>query len=334
LLTRLTWGETMDRRALVGAFAVSLCLPALPALSQASAWPNKPVTIIVPFAAGGNTDVIARIFAESLGKKLGQNFIVENRAGAGGVTGLNGAAKAAPDGYTIAVSTSGGIAINPVLIKDKMPYEAAKDFTYLYGMAAMPNLIIVNPSVPAKNMNELIAWLKANPGTPYATSGVGSTQHFCGELLALRAGVKMTAVPYRSSSQFLQDLIGGQINLACDNYATGWEQVQGGKVRAIAITSKTPYALAPSIDTVAATLPDFELLTGFGWVGPAGIPADIAKKISDELIAVGKLPDVRAALARFGTLQTELDGPAYAAAMAKERADYGQLIERAGIKAP
>jgi tripartite-type tricarboxylate transporter receptor subunit TctC len=318
--------------SIIGALGLAMGWSATPAVAQV--WPQKPLTVIVPFAAGGNTDVMARIFAEHLGKRLGQSVIVENRAGAGGVTGLNAAAKAAPDGYTIAVSTSGGIAINPVLVKDKMPYDAAKDFTYLYGMAVMPNLLITHPSVPASTMPELVAWLKANPGTPYATSGVGSTQHFCGELLSLRIGAPMTPVPYRSSSQFLADIIGGQIKLACDNYATAWEQVQGGKVRAIAITSAEPYALAKDVDVVSRTLPGFELLTGFGWVGPAGIPPDIGKRISDELAAVGKLPEVTAAMQKFGVLQTGLDGPAYAAAMAKERVAYGELVEKAGIKAP
>ena len=140
-------------------------------------WPARPVTIVVPFAAGGNTDVMARIFSEHLSKRLGQQFVVENKAGAGGVTGLNSTAKAAPDGYTVAVGTSGGIAINPVLIKEKMPYDVEKDFTYLYGMAAQPNIWLVHPSLPVKTMPELIAWLKANPETsmPPPASGRRST---------------------------------------------------------------------------------------------------------------------------------------------------------------
>jgi tripartite-type tricarboxylate transporter receptor subunit TctC len=328
---------TTNRRSVLAMAAGLGALGALASTPEARAqapWPTKPVTLIVPFAAGGNTDVMARIFAEQLGKRLGHNFIVENRAGAGGVTGLNATAKAAPDGYTIAVATSGGIAINPVLTKATMPYDAAKDLTYLYGMAAMPNLLIVHPSTPARTMPELVAWLKANPGTPYATSGVGSTQHFCGELLSLRAGVPMTPVPYRSSAQFLADVIGGQIKLACDNYATAWEQVQGGKVRAIAITSLAPYALAKDLDTVSRTLPGFELMTVFGIVGPAGLPPEIARRITEELTAVGKLPEVRTAMERFGVLQTELDGAAYAAAAEKERAGYADLVEKAGIRAP
>jgi tripartite-type tricarboxylate transporter receptor subunit TctC len=297
-------------------------------------WPSKPVTLVVPFAAGGNTDVMARIFADHLGRRLGQQFVVENKAGAGGVTGLNSVAKSAPDGYTIAVGTSGGLAINPVLLKDKIPYNVEKDFTYLYGMAAMPNIFIVNPKVPAKTMPELIAWLKANPETPYATSGIGTSQHICGEMLALAAGVKIVPVAYRASNQSLQDLIGGQINLACDNFATAWEQVQAGTLRVISITSATPYPLAKDIETTAKTLPGFEMMPAFGWVAPAGLPADVAKKLIDELVAIGKLPEVRTAMEKFGVQQTELAGDAYVDALKKERAGYVTVIEKAGIKVP
>ena len=215
--------------ARLAAAVMTLGLLAGASLAQ-DKWPTRPVTIIVPFAAGGNTDVMARIFSDHLTKRLGQQFVVENRAGAGGVTGLNTHDQAAPDGYTIAVATSGGIAINPVLIKEKIPYNVEKDFTYLYGMAAQPNIWLVHPSVPAKTMPELIAWLKANPETPYATSGPGTTQHICGEMLADAAGVKMTPVAYRASNQSIQDLIGGQIKLACDNFAVAYEQVKAGKL--------------------------------------------------------------------------------------------------------
>ena len=297
-------------------------------------WPSRPVTVIVPFAAGGNTDVMARIFSEHLTRRLGQQFVVENRPGAGGVNGLQALTRAAPDGYTVAVATSGGIAINPVLMKDKIPYNVEKDFTYLYGMAAQPNIWLIHPSVPATTMPELIAWLKANPDTPYATSGPGSTQHLCGEMLADAAGLKMTAVSYRASNLSIQDLIGGQIKLACDNFAVAYEQVKAGKVRAVSITSPGPYPLAKEIATTATTLPGFELMPAFGWVGPANIPPDIIKRLTDEFIAVGKIPEVRTALEKFGVLQTELPGPGYADALKKERDGYARIIEKAGIKAP
>ena len=319
--------------ARLAAVAVTLGLFAGNAMAQ-DKWPSRPVTVIVPFAAGGNTDVMARIFAEHLSKRLGQQFIVENRAGGGGVNGLHAMVRSAPDGYTIAVATSGGIAINPILIKDKIPYNVEKDFTYLYGMAAQPNIWLVTPSVPANTMAELITWLKANPNTPYATSGPGTTQHICGEMLADAAGLKMTPVSYRASNLSIQDLIGGQIQLACDNFAVAYEQVKAGKLRGVSITSPGPYPLAPEITPTAATVPGFELMPAFGWVGPANMPADIVKKLTDELVAVGKIGEVRVALEKFGVLQTELPGPAYADALAKERADYARVIERAGIKVP
>lgn len=316
-------------------FAAAAALAALAGTALAQdKWPSKPVTVIVPFAAGGNTDVMARIFAEQLGRRLGQQFVVENKAGAGGVTGLNQAAKAAPDGYTIAVGTSGGLAINPVLTKDKIPYNVEKDFTYLYGMAATPNVWIVNNSVPAKTMPELIAWLKANPDTPYATSGIGTTQHICGEMLALQAGLKMAPVAYRASNQSLQDLIGGQIKVACDNFPAAWEFIKAGTIRAISVTSLQPFPMAPEMETTAKTLPGFEMMPAFGWVGPAGMPADITKKLIDELVAVGKLPEVRDAMTKFGVIMPELAGEAYAAALRKERAGYAVVIEKAGIKVP
>jgi tripartite-type tricarboxylate transporter receptor subunit TctC len=297
-------------------------------------WPSRPVTVIVPFAAGGNTDVMARIFAEHLGKRLGKQFIIENKAGAGGVTGLNAAAKAAPDGYTIAVATSGGIVINPVLLKEKIPFNVEKDFTYIYGMAALANIWIVTPSVPANNLKELVAWLKANPGTPYATSGIGTTQHLCGEMLASAAGLKMAPVSYRASNQSIQDLIGGQINVACDNFPVAIEQVRAGKLRAIAITSPGRYALAPEIQPTGETIAGLEQMPAFGWVGPANMPAGIVKKLTDELVAVGKEESVRSALVKFGVVQTELPGPAYAESLRQERAGYAKIIEAAGIKAP
>lgn len=297
-------------------------------------WPSRPVTVIVPFAAGGNTDVMARIFADHLTKRLGQQFVVENRSGAGGVTGLQAATRAAPDGYTIAVATSGPIAINPMLMKDRIPYNVDRDFTHLYGMAAQPNIWLVHPSVPANTMAELITWLKANPDTPYATSGPGTTQHLCGEMLAQAAGLKLTPVSYRATNLSIQDLIGGQIKLACDSFSVSYEQVKAGKARALSITSPAPYPLAPEIPTTAASVPGFDMVPAFGWVGPANMPADIVRKLGEELTAIGKIAEVRAALEKFGVQQTELPGPAYADALRKEREGYARVIEKAGIKVP
>lgn len=321
-------------KKLLAPLGMALALLCAGAAAAQDAWPSRPVTVIVPFAAGGNTDVMARIFAEQLGRRLGKQFIIENKAGAGGVTGLNAAAKAAPDGYTIAVATSGGIVINPVLLKEKIPFNVEKDFTYIYGMAALANIWIVTPAVPANNLTELIAWLKANPGTPYATSGIGTTQHLCGEMLASAAGLKMAPVSYRASNQSIQDLIGGQISVACDNFPVAIEQVRAGKLRAIAITSPGRYALAPEIQPTGETVAGLEQMPAFGWVGPANMPAAIVKKLTDALLAAGKEESVRTAMTKFGVVQTELPGPAYAESLRQERAGYAKIIEAAGIKAP
>lgn len=325
----------MPRRFLAGFAAAAAVLGLLAGAAAAQdRWPVRPVTVIVPFAAGGNTDVMARVFSEHLSKRLGQQFVVENRAGAGGVTGINAASKAAPDGYTIGVGTSGGLAVNPALAKERMPYDVEKDFTYLYGMAAQPNLWLVNTSVPASTMAELLAWLKANPDTPYATSGLGSTQHLCGEMLAEAASVKISPVSYRASNQSVQDLIGGQIKLACDNFGVAYEMVKAGKLRAVSITSPGRYPLAPEIPPTSDTVPGFELIAAYGWIGPAGMPPGIVRKLTDELVAVGKIPEVRTAFEKFGVLQTEQPGPAYADALRKERTAYAKVAEKAGIRLP
>jgi tripartite-type tricarboxylate transporter receptor subunit TctC len=242
-----------------------------PAVAQDS-WPSKPITVIVPFGAGGNTDSLARIYSARLSARLGQQFVIENRVGAGSIIGITSLAKAAADGYTIGIGTSAGLAINPAIMKENLGYSADKDFAYLHLMAIQPNLLVVHPSVPARTLPEFIAWVKANPDQAYATSGNGSSQHLCGEMLIQAAGIKMVAVAYRASNQQMQDLVGGQIRIACDNFSSAWEQVQAGKIRAIAVTSAKRYSFGPDIPAVAETLPGFEVQAWFGWIAPVGVP--------------------------------------------------------------
>jgi tripartite-type tricarboxylate transporter receptor subunit TctC len=324
-------GRPMFARTLVTALA-ALAFAAAPAVHAQDKWPSKPVTVIVPFAAGGNTDVLGRIFAERLSARLGQQFVIENKAGAGGVTGVAQALKATPDGYTIAVATGSGLAYNPVIMGDKMPYDVDKDVYFLYNMANQPNLLVVHPSVPAKTLPELVAWLKEKGETPYATSGIGSSQHLCGEALAQAAGVKLAAVAYRASNQIMQDLIGGQILLACDNFATAWEQVKGDKLRAIAVTSVQPYAVAPSIPTVASTYPGFDILALFGFVAPVATPKAITDKLIEELTAIGNEPETKKRLEGLGVEPSGLSGDAYKAFMRKQRDNIKPVVEKAGIK--
>jgi tripartite-type tricarboxylate transporter receptor subunit TctC len=304
-----------------------------PAVGQDS-WPSKTVTVIVPFAAGGNTDVLARIYAERLSARLGQQFLIENRVGAGGTVGIAGMTKAAHDGYTIGVGTSAGLSINPVIMKEKLAYNPDKDIAYLHLMAVQPNVLVVHPSVPAKSLPEFIAWVKANPDQAYATSGSGSSQHLCGEMLVQVADIKMKAVAYRASNQQMQDLVGGHIKIACDNFSSAWEQVKANNIRPLAITSAKRYPFAPDLATFAETLKDFEVLAWFGWIAPAGVPKAVLDKLTAELNAVGNEPEVRKRIETFAAEFSGLSGQAFADFARKEREALVPIIEKAGIKAP
>jgi len=302
-----------------------------PAAAQDS-WPSKPITVIVPFGAGGNTDGLARIYSARLSARLGQQLVIENRVGAGSIIGLTSLARAAPDGYTIGIGTSAGLAINPAIMKENLGYNADKDFAYLHLMAIQPNLLVVHPSVPATSLPEFIAWVKANPDQAYATSGNGSSQHLCGEMLIQAAGIKMNAVAYRASNQQMQDLVGGQIKIACDNFSSAWEQAQAGKIRALAVTSAKRYPFGPDIPTVAETLPGFEVQAWFGWVAPSGVPKILTDKFTAELNAVGQEPDVRKRLDTFTVEFSGLSGEGFAEFARKERKTLAPIIEKANIK--
>src|SRR5262245_43107521 len=307
------------RRSLMNAFGVAAAVVALMAADAVKApaaaqekWPTKPVTVIVPFAAGGNTDVLARIYSERLSQRLGQQFVVENRAGAGGTIGIAYMLKSAPDGYTIAVGTVAGLAINPVIMNEKVRYNPDNAIADLHMTATQPNLLVVHPSVPAKTPPEVIAWVKANPDQAYATSGSGSSQHLCGEMLVQAADIKMRAVAYRASNQQMQDLIGGHIMIACDNFSSAFEQAKSDKVRAVAITSAKRYSFAPDIPTFAETLPGFEVSAWFGWIAPVGAPKAVLDKLTAELAAVGQEPEVRKRIDTFTAEFSGLSGPAFA----------------------
>jgi tripartite-type tricarboxylate transporter receptor subunit TctC len=297
-------------------------------------WPSKPITLIVPFAAGGNTDTLARVFAERLSVRLGQQVIIDNRSGAGGITGVAAAMKAPADGYTLGIATASGIAYNPVIMGDKMPYDVEKDVAHLYNMANQPNLLVVHPSVPAKTLPELVAWLKQQGDTPYGTAGIGSSQHLCGELLAQVAGVKLSAVAYRASNQMLQDMIGGQVKLACDNFLTAYEQVKAGTLRAIAISSLNPYPMAPDVPTISSVYPGFDIIAMFGWVAPAATPKPIIDRLIAELTAVGREPEILKRLDMLGVEPSALSGDAYAAFTRAQRVAIKPVVEKSGIKAP
>ncbi|HYF56007.1 MAG TPA: tripartite tricarboxylate transporter substrate binding protein [Salinarimonas sp.] len=318
------------RIVLAGAAALASVLVAPEAGAQA--YPTRPVTVIVPFAAGGTADALARIFAERLSSRMGQQFIVENRAGAGGNVGVGATAKAAPDGYTLGVA-SVTIAINPHVYREKMPFDPVKDLKPLHLMATQPNVLVVHPSVPATTVSELVGYLKANPGKEsFASSGVGTSLHLCMELFMSQTGTSLSHVAYRSSGQVIQDVMAGHVKIACDNAASAVPQSQAGNVRPIAVSSLSRLEDLPGVPTVAETLPDFEALTWFGFVAPAGLPGDLADRLTTELRTVAADPAVQARLKALSAVPSRLSGAQFGEFIKSELDKWGPVVAKAGIK--
>ena len=270
-----------------------------PALAQAD-WPTKPVKIVVPFAAGGTTDLTARIVAEQLGQTYKQTFIVENKAGAGGNLGATEVAKAAPDGYTFLMGTPGTQSINQFLYP-KMPYDTAKDLVPVSFVVRVPNVLMINPQLPAKDLKQLIALLKAQPGKlSYGTPGNGSTGHLSTELFKTQAGVFVTHIPYRGSGPMLQDLMAGQVQMSIDNMPSALPLIQSGKLVALAVTSPQPVPQLPGVPTVASVLPGYSAEAWFVLVAPAGTPQPIIDKLSAEVDRILKKPEVIERFVKLG----------------------------------
>jgi tripartite-type tricarboxylate transporter receptor subunit TctC len=257
-------------------------------LSQTD-WPQKTVTVIVPYAAGGNTDIAARIFSERLSARLGKPFIIENKSGAGGTIGIGALSRANPDGYTLATITAGNMFILPHIYKEKLGYDTFKDLKPLAMVAYQPNFFVVHPSIPVSTPKEFIDHLKANPNKySYGSAGIGTSQHLCMEILAQKMGVQVTHVPYRASNQIMQDLIGGQIHMSCDQISTAIEQVKGGKAKGIAVSSAQKYALAPEYPAMADIVPGLDVTWAAIFIAPAALPKPIADKLMKELSEISK----------------------------------------------
>jgi len=316
-------------RAIIGAMAI---MGALAAPAGAQEWPTKQVNLIVPFSAGGTTDLFGRLLAQHMHQKFGQPFIVENRAGAGGNLGAAAVAKAAPDGYTFLVGTVSTHAINP-FIYTKLPYDTVKDFQPVSLIARLPNILVVHPSLPAKNVQELIAYLKANPDKlSYGSSGVGTSIHLAAELFKIKTGTTMTHVPFRSSGDIMNNLTGGHINLSFDNITLAWPQVKAGRLRALAVSSTERSAIAPDVPTVADTIPGFEATSWHGVFAPAGTPKPIVDKMAAEMKRILELPDVKDKLFEIGAVASPMTPEDFAKFIDGERAKWADVVKAAGVK--
>jgi tripartite-type tricarboxylate transporter receptor subunit TctC len=316
-------------RKLIGAVAI---LTTLAAPAGAQEWPGKQVNLIVPFSAGGTTDLFGRLLAQHMHQKFGQPFIVENRAGAGGNLGAAAVAKAAPDGYTFLVGTVSTHAINP-FIYTKLPYDTVKDFQPVSLIARLPNILVVHPSLPANNVQELIAYLKANPDKmSYGSSGVGTSIHLAAELFKIKTGTTMTHVPFRSSGDIMNNLTGGHINLAFDNITLAWPQVKAGNLRALAVSSTERSAIAPDVPTVADTIPGFEATSWHGVFAPAGTPKPIVDKMAAEMKRILELPDVKEKLFEIGAVASPMTPEDFGKFIDGERAKWADVVKAAGVK--
>lgn len=315
-----------------------LCLAlagALPfAASAQQAYPNKPVRVIVPFVAGGTTDIFARLIAEKLSQQLGQQFIIDNRGGAGGNIGADAVAKAAPDGYTLVMGTVGTHAINASLYA-KMPYDPQTDFEPVAFSASVPNLMVVNiKKVKAKTVQEFIAEAKAVPGGfTMASSGNGTSIHLSGELFKQQTGVDMPHVPYRGSGPAINDMVGGQVDVMFDNLPSSIEQAKAGTIRPIAVTSPKRSPALPDVPTVAESgLPGFEAESWFALFAPKGTPQAVVDKINAEVKKALDQPDTKKRFADLGGEIRTMSPQELRAYVAAEREKWAKVVKASGAK--
>jgi tripartite-type tricarboxylate transporter receptor subunit TctC len=323
----------MQRRTLITAVGVA-ALAAHPALRAQGAWPQKPITLVVPSAPGGTTDFTARLVADSLQRALGQPVVIDNKPGASGNIGNQFVAKARPDGYTLLVAYSGFQVGNPHLFPNA-GWDPIKDFTPVVMMTRAPQVIAINGNLKANTVAELVALAKASPGKlNYASSGNGSIQHIAGELFKQLTGTFITHIPYRGAGPAVQDLIGGQVDLFITTPASVVQHVKSGKLKALAVSSATRLAALPQVPTAAeAGLKGFTLDSWFALYGPAGLPAEVVQTLNTEIGKILALPDIRRRAEEAGTT-VEFMSPAQLADYTRKELDHwGKVIKSSKITA-
>lgn len=307
-------------------------LPA-PGAVQAQAWPAKPVRFVAPFPPGGPVDVLARLIGQKITERSGIAVLVENRPGAAGNLGIDIVAKAAPDGHTLLHVPAGNITINATLLRD-MPFNWERDFSPVTMIATVPNLLAVHPAVPARNVQELVTYSRANPGKlTYGSPGIGSGLHLSGELFRREAGIDIAHVPYKGTTQAMNDLIGGQLTMMFGALPTLMPQVRAGKLRALAVTSGQRTAAAPDLLTLAESgLPGFNVNSWYAIMAPAKTPPDVVASIAEEVRRILGLAEVRQALDAQGLTPVGMQPPEFAALIKRETATWAKVIREGNIK--
>ncbi len=310
---------------------IALLLCPSPVLAQA--YPGKPVRIVVPYSAGGGTDIVARAVGQKLADAWGQPVIVDNRAGASGMIGAEAVARAPADGTMLLMATPPEVAVNQHLFS-KVSYNPERDFAPITLVAVTPLVIVAYPGVPARNIQELVALAKAKPGTlGFATPGTGSTQHLSGEMLMAAAGIQLVHIPYKGAGQSIPDVIGGQVPLGIYGLLTISQHAKAGRMRVLAVTTLKRSSAAPELPTLAESgFPGFDTSLWFGLLAPAATPKDIIGKIHSDTVRALKLPDVQERIASQGADIVGSSPDEFAAFIAAESAKYALIIKQAGVK--
>ena len=316
----------MKKRHLLRAMsALTLCFASL-GLAQAQGYPTKPVRLIVPFPAGGATDLFARTLSQKIGEKLGQSLVVENRPGAGGTLGSDLAAKASPDGYTLLLSTSSTHSIGPNL-NPRMPYDAVRDFTPISHLGNAPSIMLVPNNSPAKTVKEWIDYAKKNPGRlNYASSGNGTIVQLTAELFKSQADLFVVHIPYKGTALAIPDLVSGKLDVMFDSLPTGLPHVRDGRLRALGVTSLKATPLAPGVPPIADVLPGYESTTWFGVFGPRGLPPEVVSRVNAAANQVLKDPEVVDRLQRLGIEPVGGTPAQFTTMLASESAKWKKII--------
>lgn len=324
--------QQKSQLSIIQAVGASVFLASMFVSSAMAAYPEKPITLVVPYPAGGATDTLARKLAEPLSKALGQNVLVENKAGAGTAIGATAVARSPADGYALLISSNTTFTVNPAL-KSKLQYDPAKDFEGIGVIGTSPLVLLANPSLPANNVQELVALAKKEPGKlSFGSFGNGTTSHLAGEMFKVMAGVDIVHVPYKGSAPAMNDLIGGQIPLTFDTNVASMPQLAAGKVKAIAITAKERYPQMPNVPTMAESgYPEYEMVPWVVIVAPKGLPDDVRKKLSSALESVMKQPTVQADMTKAGLVVNLEPGSAYTERVAKELPLLKEYVKKANI---
>ena len=322
--------STLSRAFALALGALSLC----PATALAQAWPGKPIRLIVPFPAGGGTDFVARIVGQKLSERLGQQVPIDNRAGADGIVGLELLKKSPPDGYTIATVSAGPLAVNPHLYS-KLPYDTLRDFTAIANLVGIPLLLVAHPSLPVKNVKELIALAKARPGEiTYSSPGVGNSSHLASELFNSMAKVKMLHVPYKAMAPAVLSVLSGEGQLLFSSIPPILSHLRGGKAVALGIGSAQRVPSLPGIPTIAeAGLPGYEAYSWTGMIGPANMPGDVVQRLNKEIVEILMQKNVSDQLLTAGTVPTPSSPEEFAAYIKSEIKKWGDVVKMADIKA-